>query len=93
MSWVGLMEECWSSDRTKRPSFDFIVDLLDDRINELMDEDGVVPTRASEIRAFLKPENQRLDVDTRLTVSDSDPSVGRYETDIAIHFIASSLIL
>jgi len=87
MSWVGLMEECWSGDRTQRPSFDYIVDLLETRISELKDEEGVVPTRASEIRAKkrkkkVKPENHRLDVDTRLTVMANDTSVKRFESDI-----------
>ena len=85
-SWVQLMTECWSQDYKARPDFDRIVQELDNRIRELEEEDGVVPSRASDIRAKkrkkkVKPVDLQLDVDTRLS-TDADQGVRRPENDI-----------
>jgi serine/threonine protein kinase len=78
-SWVQLMQDCWSAESSVRPSFDVIVQMLRDRLEELQHDDGVVPTRTSEIRAKkrkkkVSPQNHRLDVDTRLS-TENDTSV------------------
>jgi hypothetical protein len=86
MSWVSLMDECWNRDKTTRPSFEYITTMLEEALNELAQDEGVVPTRASEIRAKKRkkkatPVDQRLDVDTRLS-TENDTSVKRFDSDI-----------
>ena len=47
-----------------------IVQELEERVQELMDEDGVIPSRASDIRAKKRKKkrlDERLDRDTRLS--------------------------
>ena len=80
------MQECWNRDKTARPPFEHISATLQDRLNELLQEDGVVPTRSSEIRAKkrkTKPQlaDQRLDLDTRIS-TDADTSVKRFQSDV-----------
>jgi hypothetical protein len=70
--WVSLQQSCWSSDYTNRPSFaDTIVPELTDMLQEMEHDDGVVPTRATElIRAKKKKKaiaEHNLDVDTRIS--------------------------
>lgn len=77
MSWVQLMVTCWDANPTERPDFHSIVSSLTERVNELEEEDGMLPSRSNEIKAQKKkktvaPENQILDVDTRLS-SDGQP--------------------
>jgi hypothetical protein len=60
--------------------------MLEGTINELIPDEGVVPTRASEIRAKNRkqkatPLDERLNVDTRLS-TENDTSVKRFESDI-----------
>jgi hypothetical protein len=86
MSWVSLMDECWNKDKTTRPTFEYITTMLEENLNELTQDEGVVPTRASEIRAKKRKKkatsaDQRLDVDTRLS-TDNDTSVKRFESEI-----------
>lgn len=69
-SWSGLMEACWEPDISKRPSFRDIVSQLEDTVQLLEQEDGVVPSRASEIKAKKKRKaikDATLDTDTRLS--------------------------
>jgi len=87
MSWVDLMEQCWDSKPTDRPDFDTVVDTLHDRYYELVQEDGVVPTRASEIRAKkhkkqVAPENQVLDVDTRIATENDSGTSKRFDAEV-----------
>jgi hypothetical protein len=86
MSWVSLMDECWNKDKTTRPTFEYITTMLEENLKELTQDEGVVPTRASEIRAKKRKKkatsaDQRLDVDTRLS-TDNDISVKRFESEI-----------
>ena len=71
-SWVQLMTSCWDADPKQRPDFDAIVSSLAERVEELEEDEGVVPSRANEIKAKKKrkdvaPENHVLDVDTRIS--------------------------
>jgi hypothetical protein len=70
--WVALQQSCWSSDYTLRPSFaGAIVPELTDMVQEMEHDDGVIPTRATElIRAKKKKKpiaEHNLDVDTRIS--------------------------
>jgi Protein tyrosine and serine/threonine kinase len=69
-SWNGLMSSAWSADPTNRPPMDEVTRQLTEMVAEMSELDGVVPSRASEIRAKRKRkkvsrENQVLDADTR----------------------------
>ena len=91
-SWVFLMEQCWNRDPLARPSFVTILDELSDRIDDLDEQEGVVPTRASEIRAKKRKKkvspknNERLDADTRTSSSvemaNSASNVKRFTNEI-----------
>lgn len=93
-SWVALMEECWGQDKTARPTFAHVEQNLSDRVADLELDDGVVPTRASEIRAKKRKKKRikkdpRLDVDTRLSVASgtdgketTENHVKRFESDV-----------
>jgi hypothetical protein len=58
-----------------RPSFDAIVPELTDILQEMQDDEGVIPTRATElIRAKKKKKpiaEHNLDVDTRISSSSA----------------------
>ena len=69
-SWSSLMEACWATDISKRPSFRDIVVQLEEVVQLLEQEDGIVPSRASEIKAKKKRKTIKdvtLDADTRLS--------------------------
>jgi serine/threonine protein kinase len=71
-SWSSLMTSAWNADPPQRPSMSEIEHQLCAIIDEITEEDGVVPSRASDIRAKKKRkkvsrENHVLDVDTRIT--------------------------
>lgn len=81
-TWVQLQQACWSSDRAFRPPFSQILQILRDQVD--MMEDGVVPSRASEIRAKNKQKrvvSPKLDLDTRKITSPNDGQK-RYEADV-----------
>mmetsp|Transcript_17729 Transcript_17729/g.23653 ORF Transcript_17729/g.23653 Transcript_17729/m.23653 type:complete len:291 (-) Transcript_17729:340-1212(-) len=93
-AWAGLMKDCWSSDIFNRPDFAYILQVLDSEIEELLRDDGVVPSRSSEIRAKKRKSQrktaekvgQRLDVDTRISSlvnngNDAPPEL-RHDADI-----------
>lgn len=70
-SWVTLMTSAWSPDPASRPPMENVAAQVQEMVLELEEEDGVIPSRASEIRAKKKRkkvsrDNQVLDVDTRL---------------------------
>ena len=81
-SWVMLMVSAWSPDPSHRPSMQNLAAQVQEIVHELAAEDGVVPSRASEIRAKKKRkkvshENQVLDVDSRIA---ADPR--QHDADI-----------
>ncbi|KAL7571488.1 hypothetical protein ACA910_020909 [Epithemia clementina (nom. ined.)] len=81
-TWVQLQQSCWSSDRAYRPPFSQILQTLRDQV-DLM-EDGVVPSRASEIRAKNKRKrivSNQLDIDTRKSSAPNEVQK-RYETEV-----------
>ena len=81
-TWIQMQQACWSSDRKSRPSFADILRTLRGQI-EMM-EDGVVPSRASEIRAKKRRHrivSSKLDVDTRKEDS-TDQVQKRFEADV-----------
>jgi len=70
-SWIQLQQACWSSDRSFRPSFSSIVETIKEQLEflDLLEDDTIVPSRASEIRAKKKKKqikSDQLDRDTRL---------------------------
>jgi predicted anti-sigma-YlaC factor YlaD len=74
------MTAAWNADPTCRPTMAEAAAQLTDMVAEMAEEDGVVPSRASEIRAKRKRkkvsrENRILDVDTRkaTAISTSRP--------------------
>lgn len=85
-TWTELMEACWATDVSARPDFDYIVRILDEEAAQMTEEEGVVPTRASDIRAKkrrhkAKRGESRLDLDTRLS-SGEDVSVKRFDVNV-----------
>ncbi|GAX11625.1 hypothetical protein FisN_1Lh007 [Fistulifera solaris] len=69
-SWSSLMEACWATDIAKRPSFRDIVVHFEEIVQLLEQEDGIIPSRTSEIKAKKKRKailDATLDTDTRLT--------------------------
>jgi Protein tyrosine and serine/threonine kinase len=88
LAWVQLMQECWSKDIHSRPDFDHVVTVLDEEVTDLLREDGVVPTRANEIRAKVRKEKRRatdalrLDIDTRLSTPVDGPGYRKHDVSI-----------
>ena len=81
-TWIQLQQSCWSTDRSARPPFSSILKTLREQVD--MMEDGVVPSRASEIRAKNKRKrivSNKLDVDTRKSSSPTDVQK-RFETEV-----------
>jgi hypothetical protein len=82
------MQECWSQDIHLRPDFDHVVTVLDEEVTDLLRDDGVVPTRANEIRAKVRKEKRRatdalrLDVDTRLSTPVDGPGFRKHDISI-----------
>ena len=70
----------------ERPDFDEIAVFFDEQVDDMLDNDGEVPSRASEIKAKNRKKqvtpNGRLDVDTRLATDQDDPNVKRFDTNI-----------
>ena len=86
LTWTELMETCWSSNVASRPDFEYIVRVLDEQVTQMTQEEGVVPSRASDIRAKKKRHKakrgeSRLDLDTRLA-SGEDVSVKRFDVNV-----------
>jgi serine/threonine protein kinase len=86
LTWVKLMTACWSTDIFARPEFDHIFNTLNAEVDQLIHEEGVVPTRASDIRAKNRKQKakrgeSRLDLDTRIA-SSVDVSVKRFDEHI-----------
>lgn len=51
LAWVNLMDDCWSSDIFRRPSFDYISSIIQQQVDDLYNDYGILPTRTTEIRA------------------------------------------
>jgi hypothetical protein len=88
LAWVQLMRECWAHDIFSRPDFEHVVNVLDEEVTDLLRDEGVVPTRANEIRAKKRKEQRRatdalrLDVDTRLSTPVDGPNLRKYDVSI-----------
>lgn len=89
LSWVKLMKDCWSTDILSRPDFNHVVRVLDEEVTQLLREEGVVPNRASEIKAKKRKKKRkaakrdaRLDVDTRLATTADPANVRKHDTSI-----------
>lgn len=85
MSWVELMSKCWDPKLASRPQFDEIAVFLENQVDELQNNEGEVPSRASEIKAKIRKKkvspNGRLDVDTRLA-SEDEATSKRFDTEM-----------
>ena len=88
LAWVQLMNECWSQDIHLRPDFDHVVNVLDEEVTDLLRAEGVVPTRANEIKAKRRKQQRRatdalrLDTDTRLSTAVDGPGVRKHDVSI-----------
>lgn len=88
LAWVQLMNECWSQDIHLRPDFEHVVNVLDEEVTDLLRAEGVVPTRANEIKAKKRKQQRRatdalrLDVDTRLSTAVDGPGVRKHNVNI-----------
>mmetsp|Transcript_77006 Transcript_77006/g.216036 ORF Transcript_77006/g.216036 Transcript_77006/m.216036 type:complete len:393 (-) Transcript_77006:56-1234(-) len=83
-SWSDLMNRAWHPDSASRPDFDEIAVFLDDQVDQLVNNEGEIPSRASEIKAKKKNKEAvagRLDVDTRLSTTE-DATSKRFDTDV-----------
>lgn len=83
-TWIDVMKECWQRDLRLRPDFYQIASILEDQVILWENEEGVIPTRGSEIRAKKRKKNvvsERLDMDTRIA-SDEDTTARRHDADI-----------
>lgn len=73
-TWVDLMKECWTREVKARPDFAKIRSTLEDQVLMWTEEEGVVPSRGSEIRAKRRKNKRikadRLDVDTRISTEN-----------------------
>lgn len=89
LSWVTLMTSAWSSNAASRPPSSELAAQTQEMVHEMAEEDGVVPTRYSEIRAKKKRkkvsrDNQVLDVDTRITTTTDGTGVSSRQHDVDI---------
>jgi hypothetical protein len=78
------MNECWQRELKKRPDFSTIVQIIEEQVQLWENEEGVIPTRGSEIRAKKRKKrvaSDRLDIDTRI-VADGDTTARRHDADI-----------
>mmetsp|Transcript_17474 Transcript_17474/g.29633 ORF Transcript_17474/g.29633 Transcript_17474/m.29633 type:complete len:425 (-) Transcript_17474:1656-2930(-) len=89
LSWVKLMKDSWATDILSRPDFNHVVHVLDEEVTQLLREEGVVPSRASEIKAKKRKKKRkeakkdiRLDVDTRLSTSADPANVRKHDSSI-----------
>jgi serine/threonine protein kinase len=88
LSWVNLMNNCWTPVTNDRPDFDEIAVFLEDQVDDLMSSDGEVPSRLTEIRAKKRRKqaidagHKRLDIDTRIATRSDGAGVKRYDQDI-----------
>lgn len=88
LAWVQLMKECWARDVFQRPDFEHVCNVLDEEVTDLLRDEGVVPTRANEIRAKKRKQQRRatdalrLDIDTRLSTPLDGPNVRNHNVSI-----------
>lgn len=87
-SWVDMMKECWTREVKARPEFTKISSILEDQVLLWNEEEGVVPSRGSEVRAKRRRSRKekkrgqdRLDVDTRISTGD-DVTKKRHDGNI-----------
>ena len=81
-TWTDLMKECWTRDLKLRPDYIRIRNTMEDQVFLWQEEEGVIPTRGSEIRAKRRKKavkTDRLDVDTRIS-TDEDLTARRFDT-------------
>jgi serine/threonine protein kinase len=84
-SWAEMMARSWTPIMTDRPEFDELAVFLDDQVEDLLNNDGEVPSRATDIKAKKRRKQTvagRLDVDTRIH-TDEDVTVKRFDQEIA----------
>jgi serine/threonine protein kinase len=84
-SWVDLMTRCWDSNVSSRPDFDEISAFLNRQTEQIENNEGEVPSRASEIKAKMKNRptvTERLDVDTRKSTTDDGPNFKKFDQEV-----------
>jgi serine/threonine protein kinase len=85
LKWVDIMTRSWDVDMNKRPNFDEITAFMEEQVEDLQDNDGEIPSRATEIKAKKRAKpvtTERLDVDTRLATDDDGPSVKKFDQEL-----------
>ena len=78
------MKECWQRELKQRPDFTKIVQTLEEQVHLWENEEGVIPTKGSEIRAKKRKKriaSERLDIDTRI-MTEEDTTARRHDADI-----------
>mmetsp|Transcript_19672 Transcript_19672/g.38928 ORF Transcript_19672/g.38928 Transcript_19672/m.38928 type:complete len:579 (-) Transcript_19672:279-2015(-) len=94
-SWSLLMRQCWAADHRSRPTFEYVMKVLSEELEELnaegdsfMTDDqhkGTEKIRARKkksIKIRARKDGQRLDVDTRLVSLPTGPTERRHDTNI-----------
>ncbi|KAL7470186.1 hypothetical protein ACHAXS_010445 [Conticribra weissflogii] len=94
-SWSLLMRQCWAADHRSRPTFEHVMKVLSEELEELnaegdsfMTDDhhkGTEKIRARKkksIKIRARKDGQRLDVDTRLVSLPTGPTERRHDTNI-----------
>lgn len=83
-TWSDLMKNCWTREHKMRPDFLQIRNILEEQVFMWQEEEGVIPTRGSEIRAKRRKKavkTDRLDVDTRIS-TDEDVTARRFDNTV-----------
>jgi serine/threonine protein kinase len=85
LNWTDLMTRCWNSAMVERPEFDEISLCLEQQLEEMRNNEGEVPSRASEIKAKKARKataTERLDVDTRIATDQDGPVVMNHHAEL-----------
>jgi hypothetical protein len=94
-SWSTLMRQCWAADHRSRPSFEHILKVTNEELDELTaegdsfivnetnkDTEKIRARKPRSIRIRARRDGQRLDVDTRLAPTPKGVTERNHDTTI-----------
>lgn len=86
-SWITIQQLCWNHNIKERPTFHYITKQLYDIIQDIVNDDGIVPNKTTEIRAKkrkmkITKDGTRLDIDTRIHTDVDNSTIKKFEMDI-----------
>ncbi|EED96300.1 predicted protein [Thalassiosira pseudonana CCMP1335] len=94
-SWSTLMRQCWAADHRSRPSFEHILKVTNEELDELTaegdsfivnetnkDTEKIRARKPRSIRIRARRDGQRLDVDTRLAPTPKGVTERKHDTTI-----------